>query len=297
MEFESLLSDDDLGMAADGDHGRAEEVTDDALWSWLDGGRTPGESAETVEEAEGVLDWLTSIGSGAATGAATGATAGPWGALIGALVGGGLGALQAAGQSQHPGTSPPGPPPATPPPPAPAPSPATPSVPPGSVPGSSDVLRQIAQLLPLLTQLVTQLHSPGQPARQQETADERTGQQRTQPSQDDNDDQLPASPAGDATRQDEPSAPDHAPVTSEPPDSTTEPVGPIARAQTTGQDVDDVREELLGPPTEDTGDTGDGDAGPPFWKTLQALGVPSVVAWGPATAEEITLLPPEWRWG
>jgi hypothetical protein len=69
-----------------------ESMFDEATWS--------GGAGDL--EAEGVWDWVQSIGTGAATGAATGAVAGPWGALIGALAGGALGAAQQAAQPQAP---------------------------------------------------------------------------------------------------------------------------------------------------------------------------------------------------
>jgi hypothetical protein len=102
-----------------------------------------------VSEQENVLDWIKSIGAGAAQGAGTGAVAGPWGALIGGLVGGGLGALQQATQAQSTAQRPSPPP---------VPSPASQPVPPAaSTSGGKDgtgPAQQVAQLLPQLIQLI-----------------------------------------------------------------------------------------------------------------------------------------------
>ncbi len=122
------------------------------VYAWLNS--QPGTIAT---EEENALNWLTSIGSGAAQGAGTGAVAGPWGALIGGLVGAGLGALQQATQPQ------PAPPPSSAPPPAspspPSPAPPRPAAPPSPATGSGGgaTVQQFAQLLPQLLQLMQTL--------------------------------------------------------------------------------------------------------------------------------------------
>ena len=127
---------------------------------------------ESHEDAEGALDWLRGIGTGAATGAATGAVAGPWGALVGGVVGAGLGALQThqqQQQQQHARRPPPRRP--APPPRRPAPdrtrptqAPSRPSSAPAPVPspapgGSTSAAAQLQALIPALTALVQQLSS------------------------------------------------------------------------------------------------------------------------------------------
>lgn len=119
----------------------------------------------SASEQENVLDWLKSIGTGAAQGATTGMAAGPWGALVGGLIGGGLGALQQATQQASPQR--PVPPPAAPmpapqaasptPPPvmtSPPSQPVTPAPPPAAGKSSGGAVQQFAQLLPQLVQLI-----------------------------------------------------------------------------------------------------------------------------------------------
>jgi hypothetical protein len=83
-------------------------------------------------------------------------------------------------------------------------------------------------------------------------------------------------------------------MTSKSQDSTDEPVVPVGRAQTTDQDADETREELLEPQNGDNGGADDRTAGP-LPEIIETI-VP-LPAWGPAATEEITMLPPEWRWG
>jgi len=134
---------------------RLTTIEQEQVYTWLTHGADGGPT-----EQENAMNWLTSIGSGAAQGAATGAVAGPWGALIGGIVGAGLGALQqATQQSAQPSPSPPprSAPPA-PPRPAPAPRPPSTSPPPRAAPAGGTAgtaaVQQIAQVLPQLLQLV-----------------------------------------------------------------------------------------------------------------------------------------------
>ncbi len=141
-----------------------------------------------AEEAEGALDWVKSIGTGAVTGAATGTVAGPWGALAGGVIGAGLGAVSQARADRQSRPAPkrpprparpPLPPPQRPRPPAqrqrPQPSSNRPARPPRRRPGRrrpstgrasprrqsnrSGSQDKLNSLLPLLTQVVTLLAS------------------------------------------------------------------------------------------------------------------------------------------
>lgn len=121
---------------------------------------------EEFEDAEGVLDWVKSIGTGAATGATTGLVAGPWGALVGGVAGAGIGAVSQAVSDRKPQPRQPQPAPRPQPAARPTPQPRPPRRParrpqtPSRAGGrSTNSAATVRQLLPLLTRLVSALAS------------------------------------------------------------------------------------------------------------------------------------------
>jgi len=145
---------------------------------------------------------------------------------------------------------------------------------------------------------VTQLRSPGQPARPQETVEERAEQPEQNGDQTDDgnhtgDDQLLASPAGETAWSAELAGSDRDRQPLEPKEPTAQAAVPAEGADSIEQDIYDTREELLEPPP-DGGDVEPSEAGTPI-EFLQPIAPLS--AWDQGSGEEVTLLQPEWRWG